>query len=59
MNKEGKICERDMACPPCVTKKIYKSVVLKAKNASYGSYAAGCRVTYGDSENCYICDYGG
>ena len=40
-------------------KKIYKEVVLEAKNAPCGSYAAGCRVNYGDSENCYICDYGG
>lgn len=40
-------------------KKQYKPVVLEAKNAPYGSYAAGCRPTYGDSENCYICDYGG
>ena len=29
-------------------KKIYKEVVLEAKNAPCGSYAAGCRVNYGD-----------
>lgn len=40
-------------------KKVYKPVQLEAKNAPYGSYAAGCRPTYGDGENCYICDYGG
>lgn len=39
--------------------KDYKPVEIKAKNAPYGSYAAGCRVTYGDCENCYICDMGG
>lgn len=39
--------------------KIYSGVKIEAKNAPYGSYAAGCRATYGDSENCYICDYGG
>ena len=38
--------------------KVYKPVKIEAKNASYGSYAAGCRHTYGDSEDCYICDYG-
>ena len=42
-----------------IIKKVYKEVVLEAKNAPCGSYAAGCRVNYGDSENCYICDYGG
>lgn len=40
-------------------KKVYKPVKIKAKNAPQGSYAAGCRLTYGDSHNCYICDYGG
>lgn len=39
--------------------KVYKPVELEAKNAPFGSYAAGCRATYGDDENCYICDYGG
>lgn len=39
--------------------KVYKEVVIEAKNAPYGSYAVGCRATYGDSENFYICDYGG
>lgn len=41
--------------------KVYKSVKLEAKNAPYGSYAAGCRSNYGDGggEDCYICDYGG
>ena len=39
--------------------KVYKPVEIEAKNAPYGSYAAGCRPTYGDGENCYICDYGG
>ena len=39
--------------------KVYKPVEVKAKNAPYGSYAAGCRETYGDAHNCYICDYGG
>ena len=38
---------------------IFAIQVIEAKNAPYGSYAAGCRATYGDSENCYICDYGG
>lgn len=40
-------------------KKIYTDVKIEAKNTPLGSYAAGCRETYGDSENCYICDYGG
>ena len=40
-------------------KKVYKDVKIEAKNAPSGSYAAGCRANYGDSENCYICDYGG
>jgi len=40
-------------------KKVYKEVQIEAKNAPTGSYAAGCRANYGDSENCYICDYGG
>lgn len=39
--------------------KTYKEVIIEAANAPYGSFAAGCRPTYGDSENCYICDYGG
>ena len=37
--------------------KTYKPV--KVKNAPQGSYAAGCRPTYGDAHNCWICDYGG
>lgn len=40
-------------------KKIYTEVKIEAKNNPYGSYAAGCRATYGNDENCYICDYGG
>lgn len=39
--------------------KTYKPVEIKAKNAPQGSYAAGCRPTYGDAHNCWICDYGG
>ena len=42
-----------------IGKKTYQEVKLEAKNAPYGSYAAGCRVTYGVGENGYICDYGG
>lgn len=41
------------------TKKTFKPVAIKAKNAPYGSFAAGCNPTYGDAHNCYICDYGG
>lgn len=44
---------------PVTVQKVYKPVEIKAKNAPYGSYAAGCRPTYGDAHNCYICDYGG
>lgn len=42
-------------------KKVYKEIVIEAKNSPYGSYAAGCPTNYGDpdGENCYICDYGG
>lgn len=42
-------------------KKVYKGVVIEAKNSPRGSYAAGCPINYGDpdGENCYICDYGG
>lgn len=42
-------------------KKVYKEVVIEAKNSPRGSYAAGCPSNYGDpaGENCYICDYGG
>lgn len=39
--------------------KVYKPIKIEAKNAPYGSYAAGCGSNYGDCENCYICDYGG
>lgn len=39
-------------------KKEYKPVVIEAKNAPSGSYAAGCRANYGDSENCRVCEYG-
>lgn len=40
-------------------KKVYKPVKIEAKNAAWGSYAAGCKVNYGNDENCHICDYGG
>ena len=45
----------------CKKQKVYKEVVIEAKNSPSGSYAAGCPINYGDpdAENCYICDYGG
>lgn len=41
------------------SQKKYGPIIIEAKNLPTGSYAAGCRVNYGNDENCYICDYGG